>query len=170
MPKHSTIDVFVFKVALRFRPEVWRRIAIKGNQTLEDLHFAIFDTFKRYDEHLYSFYIPKPGNRSRFFQQNSNEYAHPMAVDGDDVFDASETTIEELDLKLRKKFYYLFDFGDEWWHTIDVEKIKGDVDPKKEYPLVIEEHGMAPPQYESDDDGEDDWGDDEEEESEEGDE
>ncbi|MEX1231916.1 MAG: plasmid pRiA4b ORF-3 family protein [Planctomycetaceae bacterium] len=169
MAKHSTVNVFVFKVALRYEPDIWRRIAIKGNQTLEDLHFAIFDAFNRDEEHLYSFYLPKPGNRSRFVEQNSTEYAHPMAVDegfGDQkVYDASDTLIEELELSLRKKFYYLFDFGDSWWHTLDVEQIRGEVEKGKKYPLVIEEHGKAPPQYEWDDEEGDE--DDEEDEDEE---
>jgi len=54
--------VFIFKVALAGRKNIWRKIAIKGNQTLDDLHGAIFDAFDRYDDHLYSFYFPlKPG-------------------------------------------------------------------------------------------------------------
>lgn len=116
-----------------------------GNQTLEDLHWEIFNAFERDDEHLYSFYVPKQGNRSPFIERNSIEYAHPMAIDDDDVFDASATTIEELDLNLRKRFYYLFDFGDSWWHTIDVEQIRGAVEPGKKYPCVIESRGKALP-------------------------
>ena len=54
--------IFIFKVALAGRKSIWRKIAMRGNQTLDDLHEAIFDAFDRYDEHLYSFYFPAAGH------------------------------------------------------------------------------------------------------------
>lgn len=50
--------MFVFKVALKGARRIWHRIAIRSDQTLDDLHKAIFNAFDRYDEHIYSFYIP----------------------------------------------------------------------------------------------------------------
>ena len=53
--------LYMFKVALSQQKRIWRRIGIRSDQTLDDLHAAIFDAFDRFDEHLYSFYIPPPG-------------------------------------------------------------------------------------------------------------
>ena len=50
---------YQFKVRLKFRRSIWRSIVLRGNQTLEDLHDAIFMAFERDDAHLYSFYFPK---------------------------------------------------------------------------------------------------------------
>ena len=55
--------IFVFKVALAGRKSIWRKIALRGNHTLDDLHEAIFDAFDRDDEHLYSFYFPAAGTK-----------------------------------------------------------------------------------------------------------
>ena len=59
----KAVPIFVFKVALAGQKSIWRKIAMRGNQTLDDLHEAIFDAFDRYDEHLYSFYFPPPGTK-----------------------------------------------------------------------------------------------------------
>ena len=49
---------FIFKVGLSGRKSIWRKIAIKANQTLDDLHEIIYEAFDRDDEHLYSFFLP----------------------------------------------------------------------------------------------------------------
>ena len=36
---------------------ILRKIEIRGDQTLEDLHLAIFDAFDREEEHLYEYQI-----------------------------------------------------------------------------------------------------------------
>jgi hypothetical protein len=57
-------SVFILKVTLASQKSIWRKIAICGNQTLEDLHQAIYDAFDRDDEHLHSFYLPPPGKKT----------------------------------------------------------------------------------------------------------
>ena len=46
--------VVVLKVALAGKKSIWRKIAMRANQTLDNLHQAVFDAFDRDDEHLYS--------------------------------------------------------------------------------------------------------------------
>ena len=65
MAKAKDTKVYIFKVALTDAKRIWRRIAIRGDQTLEKLHETIFEAFDRYDPHLYSFYFPKSGGRGR---------------------------------------------------------------------------------------------------------
>jgi hypothetical protein len=43
-------------------------------------------------------------------------------------------------------FGYWFDFGDSWWHQIDVLAIE-DHAPPGDYPKVTERVGESPPQY-----------------------
>ena len=59
-----TLEVFIISgpVAKKFakkNPVVSRTIQIRGDQTLEDLHHAIFDAFGRWDEHMYEFQFGK---------------------------------------------------------------------------------------------------------------
>jgi hypothetical protein len=55
----QTKKVFIFKVALQGDEDIWRRIAVREDQTLDDLHRAIVEAFDRDDDHLYSFYVPR---------------------------------------------------------------------------------------------------------------
>ena len=151
--------ILVFKVALAGRKSVWRRIALRGTQTLDDLHEAIFDAFDRYDEHLYSFYFPKPGSKGRARIRDAEEYTCSYAADELGA-KSTEVKLKSLGLTPKRKFHYLFDFGDEWWHEITVEQTDGPAE-KGEYPRVLEKHGASPPQYP--DLEEEEWEEDEEE-------
>ena len=59
-----TLEVFIIggPVSEKFakkNPVVSRTIQIRGDQTLEDLHHAIFDAFGRWEEHMYEFQFGK---------------------------------------------------------------------------------------------------------------
>src|SRR5262249_9865238 len=59
-----TLDVFIVSgpVTEEFakkNPVMSRTIQIRGDQTLEDLHHAVFDAFGRFDEHMYEFQFGK---------------------------------------------------------------------------------------------------------------
>jgi hypothetical protein len=62
----------------------------------------------------------------------------------------SKTTIESLGLKKDDRFGYWFDFGDDWWHQINVEGVEDQV-PKGKYPKVTKRVGKSPPQYPDED-------------------
>lgn len=145
--------VFIFKVKLSHSKRVWRTIAIKEDQTLDDLHEAIFEAFDRYEEHLYSFYMTDGSKRQDRFR-NSIEYTHPMAIESDNSLfgfrkpprNAETSKIRDLDLSIKDRFEYLFDFGDEWLHEIVLEKIE-ESKPKTEYPKILKVNGKSPDQY-----------------------
>ena len=156
----NTGSVCVLKVALANSEKVWRKIAIREGQTLHDMHNIIFKMFDRHDEHMYSFFFPHSAKKLdiRNIHKSSDEYTHPYAYEeqgafGSDAENASTVSIESLDLTEWQVFYYLFDFGDEWWHEITVEKIDGTADDE-EYPRIIDRKGESPEQYpEPDEDG-----------------
>ena len=138
----------VIKVSLMHDKAVYRKIALRGNQTLEDLHDAIFDAFDREEEHLYSFFFPDKPTKSKRTIIRSLEYTITGMTD--EFFDkeqneASEATIQSLKLRMKQKFYYLFDWGDEWWHELTYEGVK-DI-RTKDLPAVIVARGESPPQY-----------------------
>lgn len=152
--------LYILQVALLDNKKIWRRIEIRGSQSLEVLHEEIFEAFDRYDPHLYSFYLTPPGSTAMNRFALAEEYTHAaMLKDGfapsdKKLHDAAKTSIADLQLEQGEVFEYLFDFGDEWLHVITVEKIL-DVFPKKKYPLVTEKKGESPPQYPDRDDQED---------------
>src|SRR4051812_31208813 len=59
-----TLEVFILggpvsDQFLKKNPVISRTIQIRGDQTLEDLHHAIFEAFGRFDEHMYEFQFGK---------------------------------------------------------------------------------------------------------------
>lgn len=133
-------------------PRIARTIQIRGDQTLADLHGAIFAAFDREDEHMYEFQFgTKPMDRKaqRYVMSGINNL---FGDDGSGLRDelppeeAENATLDSLDLRLRKQFWYWFDFGDDWWHKIRVVAIDQEV-PKGKLPGVIEKVGESPPQY-----------------------
>jgi len=159
----NTGSVCILKVSL-LNSEVWRKIAIREGCTLHDLHNFIFDAFDRYDDHMYSFYVPHSRKKfnPRTIRNYSDEFIHPYACEEQEMFgsetqDASTAPIESLDLIDKQKFYYLFDFGDMWWHEITVEITDEPADDEK-YPRILERNGKSPDQYpDYDEDGEYDY-------------
>ena len=147
--RRYTLDVFIIggpvtEKFLKRNPEISRTIQIRGDQTLEDLHDAIFDAFDRFDEHMYEFQLGKGPNDPK-----GKRYVLPIAFDPHEpnvAGNTAETTIESIGLKVKQAFGYWFDFGDDWWHQIKVAAIDDKV-PTGKYPKVVKRVGKSPPQY-----------------------
>lgn len=147
-----TLDVFlprrrVGRTFLKTKSGVSRLIQIRGDQTLEDLHNAIFAAFDREDEHLYEFQL------GRGPQDRQGPTYGPDRIGDDQGGAAGETTLDSLGLRVGRSFGYLFDFGDNWWHQINVAATAEAV-PTGVFPRVIKRVGSSPPQYPDDEDDE----------------
>lgn len=116
------MEIYTFKVSLYFNRRTYRVIEICWDQTLDTFHEIIYDAFDRGDEHLYSFYLTrKPLKNIRrcydFAEYTCSEIAEHEYTDSK-IHDACSTNVEQLKLNVKDKLYYLFDFGDSWWHEI----------------------------------------------------
>jgi len=144
-----TLEVFIIggPVAEKFakrNPVISRTIRIRGDQTLEDLHHSIFEAFDRWEHHMYEFQFGKGPNDPK-----SKRYVLPDAFESGErnvAGDVAQTTINSLGVKVDQAFGYWFDFGDDWWHQINVLAIDDQV-PKGKYPKVVKRVGKSPPQY-----------------------
>ena len=138
-----TMDVFIVggpveDAFIEKNPIISRTIEIQGNQTLQDFHHEIFNAFEREEEHMYEFQVGGKG------PNDPTAKRYDSSGDGDGK--ASKTTIESLKLKTDDIFGYCFDFGDEWWHQINVISVKKGI-PTGSHPKVIKRVGESPPQY-----------------------
>jgi hypothetical protein len=150
-------DIFCFDVALRDgpltdefidkNPYVSREIEILGKQTLADLHKIIFKAFDREEEHMYEFQV-----RGKYPNDPKAErYVLPRAMKDD--FDekpagfVDDTTIVSLQLALDDVIGYWFDFGDDWWHQINLITVKPKPSGRTKYPRITAREGASPPQY-----------------------
>jgi hypothetical protein len=163
----SLLEGPVTEAFAKANPRLSRTIEIRGSQTLEALHNAIFEAYDRFDEHMYEFQFGR-----RMHDPEGKRYVLPMAMD--DAFgggpeiagDVTRTTIGSLGLEVGQCFGYWFDFGDDWYHQIDVVATDPQA-PPGDYPRVTKRVGDSPPQYLDWDEEEEDWEDDEDWEDEE---
>jgi hypothetical protein len=136
-------------------PVVCRTIEIRADQTLRDLHEAIFDAFDREDEHLYEFQI----GGTAPMDPNARRYVLPDAMDvpfdGHPAGSVRER-IGDLGLEVNDVFGYWFDFGDDWWHQVNVVRIDQQTPPGR-YPQITRRVGNSPAQYLEQDEEEDAW-------------
>lgn len=146
----SPANLYVLSVFLTAGPvrekfankAIGRTIEIRGDQTLERLHHVIFAAFGRFEEHLYEFQFGK-----RPFDPRGPNYGilNPQGRKKG-YGDARTTTLDDLNLRPNRVFGYLFDFGDEWFHQVQVERVEQAI-PTVTYPRVIKRVGPSPPQH-----------------------
>ncbi len=128
-------SVYQIRISIdNIQPPIWRRILVKDNITLDEFHEIIQITMGWEDYHLYNFRI------------NNQHYSIPT----DNFFEISDYNSEEILLrsvvkKEKQKFRYTYDFGDNWQHTILIEKILP-IDKNQKYPVCIKGKRACPPE------------------------
>jgi hypothetical protein len=132
-------QVYCFKVALKYRSGLWRRIEIQGGQTLEDLDGVLRGEFKHdFSDHLSGFWRKVRRGDTKRFREVEIGTIEPFGG-GDDA----EKRIAGLGLAVGDELKYVYDFGDWIEHKITVEAItEQQVDVR--YPRVV---GQNKPQY-----------------------
>ncbi len=105
----------------------WRRVLIHSDASLGDLHWVIQEAMRWDDDHLHGFTV------------GSRRYGDP----GYDMSDEDEIAIGEAFTRTRQRIGYTYDFGDDWRHDIDLERVL-DVDPSLTYPVCVAGRGPVP--------------------------
>ena len=122
----------VFQVSLG---RVWRRIAIPGDQSLDELASAILNAFDFDHDHLYTFDF-----HNRF--GIAVRINHPFMEDGPYTPDVR---VGDVPLVIGQTMTFIFDFGDWWEFNVRLESATPDTTVKKA--TVLASHGQAPQQY-----------------------
>lgn len=98
------------KVTLKgTKPPIWRRIVVDGGQTLDHLHEVIQASFGWWNSHLHEFRI------------DGIDYGIPHEDDWSPVADERRVSIDQT-LAGARKINYVYDFGDNWDHTLTIER------------------------------------------------
>lgn len=131
--------IYQIKITLKgSKPPIWRRLLISADTTLTDLHDILQIVMGWEDSHMHMFTI------------QGQDYSTPSPYDPSllEKMNAKST----LRVKLNKlitaegeKFEYVYDFGDNWHHTILIEKILPP-DPKQKLPRCIAGKRACPPE------------------------
>ncbi|RLE45722.1 hypothetical protein DRJ22_03745 [Candidatus Woesearchaeota archaeon] len=135
------------------KEKVLRKIELKENQTLDDLHSAIiYQSFNWFDPHLYSFFFDnKPYSKNIKMEYTCDNHINLDPSEGEP--NSTDIQLRKLKLKKNQKFLFIFDFGDDHHFRIKVKDF-GEVQEGLKYPRIIESIGEAPEQYPMEEDDE----------------
>ena len=119
------------------KPPVWRRVQVK-DCTLAKLHDIIQTCMGWDDYHLHEFDI------------RGERYGDPLQWQDDfggekEVGNEGKVKLSQLVGQGVKKFTYVYDMGDTWDHTIQVEKVL-DAEPGVRYPRCTAGKRACPPE------------------------
>lgn len=118
------------------KPAVLRRLEVPLDIRLDRLHLTIQAAMGWTNSHLYEL---RAG-------EVSWSTPYPEADWTGDFLDARKARLRDiLDDTGVKKLAYLYDFGDDWEHTIKIESLTNAA-PGVIYPRVIEVRGRCPPE------------------------
>lgn len=110
-------QIMRLRITLRdIEPPVWRLIEIAATATYRDLHAAIQASMGWRDAHLHVFRVPD-GNGGVL--QIGAPDPHGMYK----VIDGARRRVREHLTASGQELAYIYDFGDDWWHTVTLEAI-----------------------------------------------
>jgi len=95
-------------------PPIWRRVVVRDDLTFQQLHEVIQAAMGWEDCHMHQFELASP----RLVIGSEDV---PLFGEGPPMLPETGTRLSEM-LGRKRKFRYWYDFGDDWWHTIAIEK------------------------------------------------
>jgi Plasmid pRiA4b ORF-3-like protein len=120
--------VYQLRIVLRgISPLIWRRLLVRADDSIADLHTALQITFGWDGSHLHRFVI------------HGREYGH------DSSLDPHEVRLRDLGLRVGERFTYEYDFTDYWVNDIRLEAIL-EPRPGRRYPVLTGGRRSAPPE------------------------
>ena len=133
-------DVYVFRAALVGFRGVSRKLAVRADQTLEDVHRLLQAAFGWDDDHLYAFWLS-----GKFWDREPGSGFGRPGFCRDSGDRSARVKLSRLGLDVGQAIAYVFDFGDEWRVRLKLVELRG----VAAVPLqaVFDQRGEAPPQY-----------------------
>lgn len=123
------LHIFILGIS----PMIWRRVKIRSDSTIADLHYIIQIAMGWTDSHLHRFIIH--GKHYGIAQIGGMGFSDDPRV----------VKLSDFGWQMRERFLYEYDFGDNWQHQIRVEAI---LTPESNcfYPVCISGKRACPPE------------------------
>jgi hypothetical protein len=131
-PAHNVIVQIKIKLLGVTKPAVLRRVQLRADTRLDQLHEILQAALGWENYHLHAFSF------------GEEEFGPRDPELGLDFSDERPVTLGEL-IDLGARFRYTYDFGDNWEHEILVEDLL-DPDPDTHYPILVATKGACPPE------------------------
>jgi hypothetical protein len=139
----SRSRVYQFRITLKgIEPVIWRKIVVPDHYTFWDLHVAIQDSMGWQDYHLHEFRVRNPttGRIDRIGIRDPDG-----CQEDEPVLSSSRVPIARVFALDNSVADYIYDFGDDWEHSIILEDIQPGASDTK-YPACLGGERACPPE------------------------
>jgi hypothetical protein len=130
--------LYRFRVILDAEEDVFRDIEIMADNTLEDLHNVILQSFGFDGTEMASFYISDDD-----WNQGEEISQFDMEEGGSSIRLMNETTLDDVVNEDQTKLIYVYDFLSMWTFLVELAEI-AEPDPQMDYPNLMFVHGQLP--------------------------
>jgi hypothetical protein len=115
-------DVVTYRVRVDLtgtRPPLWRRLELASHMRLDELHDVLQIAFGWTDSHLHRFSAgPSP------YDRDTEHYLSPFEVEeGEEGTPEGAVRLDEVLVDVGDTLSYVYDFGDDWQHTLKLEAV-----------------------------------------------
>ena len=125
--------IYQIKVTLAHsRSPIWRRIQLRGDTKLGELHAVLQIAMGWWDEHLHE------------FEAGGIRYGQPNPGFPDDTRQERNVRLDKI-AKEGDTFRYEYDFGDGWRHELKIKKVLPP-EPGVRYPRCLDGKRACPPE------------------------
>ncbi|MEO6916427.1 MAG: plasmid pRiA4b ORF-3 family protein [Chitinophagaceae bacterium] len=134
MAQKSNLNTFQLKVTLlKTNPVVWRKVWLPATFNFYQLHMALQAAFGWENSHLFQ------------FCKNGMSDVDGIGIPNEEypVRDARKVKLNQVMAEANKRYKYIYDFGDNWEHQIDLEGITDDAAP---IAVCVDGAGECPPE------------------------
>ena len=115
-------QIYRFKIALKYRKGLWRKIEIQGEQTMAEFNNIIMNAFNYDWDHMGGFWklVPRrAGSKRTRYREVDIGSVNPFGGG-----DGADIPIAGLELSVGDRLKYVYDFGDWIEHEITLEAIE----------------------------------------------
>lgn len=132
--ENGLIEVYQLRIRLlTISPMISRRIRVRSDSSIAELHETIQCVMGWSNEHLHRFVI-------RGVHYGAN-YLYGLSF----IDDGRKVRLSDFNFRNRERFLYEYDMFDSWQHEVRVEK-RLPLDTTQQYPICISGRGKTPPE------------------------
>jgi hypothetical protein len=126
--------IYQLKITLRdSKPPIWRRLQVREDMTLSNLHHTLQMAMGWTNSHLHQFVV------------GSACFGEPYPEADFDPIDERRVRLRQIVQRPKDKFIYEYDFGDGWTHEVVVEQFLPD-ESSVHYPRCLSGRRQCPPE------------------------
>jgi len=128
----QTVQIYQLRIWIReISPQIWRRLLVRSDSTIAQLHDILQIAFGWSDEHLHRFLIRgRPYGIGRSGGISFHDSPH-------------QVRLRDFHFRCKERWTYEYDLTDDWQHEIRLEQILP-LSPEKQYPMCLAGKRRAP--------------------------